>query len=57
VQFNHTWREGNRSADWFANFIFSLNSFDIHVMETPPGEVLSLLFYDISGLVCLGIFI
>jgi len=24
VHFNHTWREGNRSADWMTNFNFSL---------------------------------
>jgi hypothetical protein len=32
-----------------ANFSFSLNSFNIYVMETPPNEVSSLLFADISG--------
>jgi ribonuclease HI len=49
VLFNHTWREGNRSADWLANFSFSLNSFNTYVMETPHREVSSLLFDDISG--------
>ncbi|GAU41583.1 hypothetical protein TSUD_271920 [Trifolium subterraneum] len=49
VQFKHIWREGNRSADWLANFSFSLNSFQIHVMETPPSGILNLLFDDISG--------
>jgi ribonuclease HI len=49
VQFNHTCREGNISADWMANFSFSLNSFNIHVMETPPNEVSNLLFADVSG--------
>jgi ribonuclease HI len=49
VQFNHTWREGNTSADWRTNFSFSLNSFQIHVMETSPSGISSLVFYDISG--------
>jgi len=26
VQFNHTWREGNMSADWLANLSFSMDS-------------------------------
>ena len=49
VLFNHTWREGNRSAEWLANFSFSLNSFNTYVMETPHREVLSLIFNDIFG--------
>jgi ribonuclease HI len=48
VHFNHIWREGNRSADWLANFSFSLDSFNTHVMETPPSEISSLLFDDFS---------
>jgi len=32
-----------------ANFNFSLNSFNIHVMETPPNKILNLIFYDIYG--------
>ncbi|GAU30478.1 hypothetical protein TSUD_18580 [Trifolium subterraneum] len=49
VQFNHTWREGNRSADWLANFSLTLNSYDLQVLETPPRELKRLLFYDTSG--------
>ncbi|PNX95042.1 ribonuclease H [Trifolium pratense] len=49
VQINHTWREGNKSADWLANYSLTLNSFDLHVLETPPREFQSLLFYDSSG--------
>ncbi|CAJ2648154.1 unnamed protein product [Trifolium pratense] len=49
VHFNHTLREGNRSADWLANFSFSLDSFNTHVMETPPSEISSLLFDNFSG--------
>jgi hypothetical protein len=49
VQFNHICREGNKSADWMTNFHFSLNSFNIHVMETHPNEVLSLLFANFLG--------
>ena len=48
VHFNRTWREGNRSVDWIANFNFSLYSFNIHVMETPPSGILSLIFDDFS---------
>lgn len=49
VQINHTWRERNKSAEWLANFSQSLDSFDLHVIETPPEEFQCLLFYDISG--------
>ncbi|GAU23111.1 hypothetical protein TSUD_305580 [Trifolium subterraneum] len=49
VQINHTWREGNRPADWLANFSLTLNSFDLHTYETPPRELQSLIFYDFSG--------
>jgi hypothetical protein len=49
VQINHTWREGNRSADWLVNFNFSLDSFNIHVMETPPNEISRLFFDDFIG--------
>jgi hypothetical protein len=37
VQVKHTWQEENRSVDWLTNFSFSLNSFQIHVMETPSN--------------------
>jgi len=49
VHFNHTWREGIMSADWLANLSFSMDSFSIHVMDTPPSEVSTLLFDDIYG--------
>jgi hypothetical protein len=49
VQVNHTWRGGNRSADWLTNFSFSLDYFNIYIMETPPNEVLRLLFDDFTG--------
>ncbi|GAU49481.1 hypothetical protein TSUD_286190 [Trifolium subterraneum] len=39
VQMNHTWREGNKPADWLANFSLTLNSFDLHTYETPPPEL------------------
>ncbi|KAK2367430.1 heat shock 70 kDa protein [Trifolium repens] len=42
VPINHTWREGNRSADWLANFSLNFNSFDLQVMETLPRELQSL---------------
>ena len=49
VQFHHTWREGNRCADWLANFNFSLDSFNCTIMENPFSELRRLLFDDISG--------
>jgi hypothetical protein len=49
VEVNHTWREGNRSADWLANFSLTLDSFDLHIFETPPRELRSLIFDDFSG--------
>ncbi|WJX61000.1 hypothetical protein P8452_46145 [Trifolium repens] len=49
VQINHTWREGNRSADWLANFSLTLDSFDLYIFETPPRELRSLIFDDLSG--------
>jgi hypothetical protein len=33
VQINHTWREGNKY--WIVNYSLKLNSFDLHVLETP----------------------
>jgi hypothetical protein len=49
MHFNHTWREGNRSVDWLANFSFSLDSFNIYVIETPSRKTLSLPFDVIYG--------
>jgi len=49
VQFRHTWREGNRCADWLANFSFFLDSFNFIIMENPSNELCRLLFDDISG--------
>jgi hypothetical protein len=49
VQFNHTWREGNRSADWLANFSLTLNSLDLHVLGSPPRELQRLMFDDVSS--------
>ncbi|XP_045791939.1 uncharacterized protein LOC123886688 [Trifolium pratense] len=37
-----------RSAYWLANFSYSLDSFDIHVLEFPPRELQSMLFDHIS---------
>jgi len=54
VKITHTWREGNRSADWLTNFSISMDSLDFHILETPPTELQSLLFDDIFGLACLG---
>jgi hypothetical protein len=49
VYINHTWREGNRSADWLANFSLSLTSFNLHVLENPSRDLQRLYFYDIFG--------
>jgi hypothetical protein len=49
VEINHTWREGNKSADWLANFSLALNFFDLYVIKTPTRELISLIFDDISG--------
>jgi len=53
VKITHTWREGNKSADWLANFSISMDSLDFHILENPPSELQSLLFDDISG-VCMS---
>jgi len=49
VQFRHTWREGNRCADWLATFSLSLDSFAATRLEYPPSELHKFLFDDISG--------
>ncbi|MCH88942.1 ribonuclease H protein [Trifolium medium] len=49
VQFCHTWREGNRCADWLANFSLSLDSSVCVRMETSPSELRKFLFDDFSG--------
>jgi len=48
VKIIHTWREGNRSADWLVNFSISMDSLDFHILENPPSELQSLVFDDIS---------
>ena len=48
VKITHTWREGNRSADWLANFSISIDFLDFRILETPPSQLQSLLFDDIS---------
>jgi len=49
TQVIHTWREGNRCADWLANFSLSLNSWNLVVLKSPPNELQNLMFDDISG--------
>jgi len=39
VHINHTWREGIISTYWLANFSLSLDTFDLHMIETPPREL------------------
>jgi ribonuclease HI len=55
VHINHTWRGGNRSVDWLANFSISSDSMDFYILETPPIELQRLLFDDISEIcICFG---
>ncbi|GAU45178.1 hypothetical protein TSUD_178710 [Trifolium subterraneum] len=49
VQVRHTWREGNRSADWLANYSLSMDSFSCSIVESPPSELRTLLFDDVFG--------
>jgi ribonuclease HI len=49
VQVRNTWREGNRSADWLSNYSISMSSFDCSIVESPPSELRSLLFDNLSG--------
>jgi len=49
LKVTHTWCEGNISAYWLANFSTSMDFLDFHILETPPSELQSLLFKDISG--------
>jgi len=49
VQLNHTWREGNMSADWLANLSISTYHFNLLVLESPPREVQRILFYNLFG--------
>ncbi|PNY13092.1 nucleic acid binding protein [Trifolium pratense] len=55
IQFKHTRRKGNRSADWLPNHSFTHNSFDLMMLETPPRELQSILFDDIYGACMPGI--
>jgi ribonuclease HI len=49
VIFQHTWREGNRCADWLASFSLNQSSYDVRILENPPRELQHLLFDDIAG--------
>jgi ribonuclease HI len=48
ILFRHTWREGNRSADWLANHSLVHSSFDVILLENPPKDLQSILFDDFS---------
>ena len=48
VQVNHTLREGNRNVDWLANYNILMDSMNFNLLETPPNELRSLLFDDLS---------
>jgi len=49
IQVHQTFREGNRNADWLANFSLTMNSWNFILLETPSSELNSLLFDDIYG--------
>ncbi|CAJ2630361.1 unnamed protein product [Trifolium pratense] len=49
VMFKHTWREGNRCADWLASFSLNQSSYDVRILEDPPRELQQILFDDVSG--------
>jgi hypothetical protein len=49
MQINHTWREGNRTADWLANFSIYVNHLNLIILETPPTKLQKFMFDDISG--------
>lgn len=48
VEFTHSWREGNRCADWLANQSLEASSFELQVLQQSPGELRQLLFDDVS---------
>jgi len=49
VKITHTWCEGNKNADWLANFSILTDFLDFHILENFPGELQNLLFNGISG--------
>jgi hypothetical protein len=54
VHLSHTWREGNRSVDWLANFNYTLSSFSVHFLESPPRKLRIFFLTISSGLTRLG---
>lgn len=48
MQINHTFREGNRCADWLAAYSLTQDYLVSIVLEAPPRELQSILFEDIS---------
>ena len=53
VKINHTLHEGNRSADWLANFSIFVNHLNLIILETPPMSFKSSCLMIFSGLACL----
>lgn len=45
----HICREGNKVADWIANWVVHLQV-GVHVLESPPAGVIILLQADIRGI-------
>ncbi|KAJ1387637.1 Ribosomal protein S5 domain 2-type fold, partial [Sesbania bispinosa] len=45
VMFSHTFREGNRIADWLANSAHS-RPLGLHILPTPPRDCLDLIWQD-----------
>lgn len=48
VSFNRTYREGNICAEWLANWALRRDP-SIHVLDSPPRELASLISYDCFG--------
>ena len=48
VEIRHTYKEGNRCADWLANYSLT-QSLGSHISQDPPSELLSLLLADALG--------
>ncbi|KAJ1418065.1 Ribonuclease H domain [Sesbania bispinosa] len=53
VTFAHSFREGNRVADWFANSAPS-RQFGLHLISSPPAYCIDLLWQDSIGVALSG---
>lgn len=48
VEYSHVLRKGNSCADWLTNWSLS-HEMGFHWIESPSGELASLVFRDFSG--------